>query len=117
MPNIDSLATPQSAIPHEVLVEQRLDAMLAILRKMDARDKWRMVGSSVRSVISLIPIVIFAISTLYFYWYGEDLIKMIITETTQQTLEATSQGGNAALESILKNLPSNFSVKDIVPQR
>lgn len=64
--------------------EELLEMILYYIQRMEKRDKWRTVGGTVRSIISLIPIIILVVSTWYLYAHGEEMIKLITKSMTEQ---------------------------------
>jgi hypothetical protein len=81
------------------LIEEKLNAILETLERLDRRDRWRTMGGFLRTIIGLIPLAIF----LWFLWYGvtysdqilEKLISMTaeqVNKTAQQTLQPTVKG-------------------------
>ena len=57
---------------------------------MDRRDKWRTVGGFFRTLISLIPIILFVWGTYYFYVHSDEFIKKVTKEAAEQAQSMTT---------------------------
>ena len=76
----------------------RLDEIALHLKHLDGRDRWRMIGSTVRSLIN-IGFLVFAVwSSWYLLYHMTDIIKAI----TEQTAQATMNAGKSGSEDMLK---------------
>ena len=69
---------------------------------MDARDKMRMWGGFVRSIIALIPIIFFIWSAWYIYEHGDELMKMIANQAASSAAEYTRDQGQSMVEQMMK---------------
>lgn len=79
-----------------------MDRILHYLNQMNRRDRWRTVGGFFRSLISMIPLLLFLGSLWYLYAYGDVLLERLTYEAAKQAAALTGQN----LDSILKQLPS-----------
>lgn len=82
--------------------EEAVEEILAILHRMDRRDRARMVGSVIRSVIGLIPLLLLLWSTWFLIVHGQEFIQQI----TEQTVKNTIGVGTSApsLDKLLQQL-------------
>ena len=97
------------AAPEELSAEQRIELRLEeialYLKRIDRRDHYRMISGYVHALIGFIPMAIFLGSMLYFYWYGEDLIKQLIQQTAQSAMEASTGGMDSFMKDFQNLLP------------
>ncbi|MDD4287941.1 MAG: hypothetical protein PHO20_04450 [Candidatus Peribacteraceae bacterium] len=68
-----------------------LEQILTILKRMDRRDRMRTIGGFIRSVLSLIPIVIVVFFTWYTIKYGDQLLEKITSMAAQQAGKVAQQ--------------------------
>ena len=79
---------------------ERLDQMNVHLQNLDRRDRLRMVGSSIRSLISLGMLVFVIWSSVYLLYHMQDIIKIV----TEETAKATMQYGKSGSVDLMKQL-------------
>lgn len=84
-------------------MEEKLDDIVAILHRMDRRDRMRMIGSTVRSLIGLIPLILLLWSTWYLIAHGEEFIQRITEQTVKNTI-GISTGKAPSLQDLLQQL-------------
>lgn len=89
---------PASQIPDTVSAEAKLDLIEQHLRRMDNRDRIRMYGSFIRSLISLIPIVILVWSTWYFVNHSAEIMKQIAESSAQAAAAAAKSSGQDIMD-------------------
>ena len=83
---------------------QRLDQIELHLRNLDGRDRWRMIGSTIRGLIN-VGFLVFAIwSSWYLLTHMTDIMKTI----SEQTAQATMQAGKNGSEDLLKRMQEMF---------
>ena len=87
-------------------VEGKLDVIILHLERMDRRDRARMWGSYVHSLLTLIPMLFFIWSTWYFYAHFDDIMGMMMQQTAQKAANATGQG----YDDVLKQIREAFGV-------
>lgn len=79
-----------------------MEDILAILHRMDRRDRMRMIGSTIRSVIGLIPVLLLLWSTWFLLAHGQEFIQQITEQTVKNTIGV---GASApSLDGLLKQL-------------
>ena len=81
-------------------VLERLDQIVLHLKHLDSRDRVRMVGSTIRSLIYLAFLAFTVWSTVYLFQHMEQIIKTV----TEQTAKATMQAGKSGSEDLMKQL-------------
>ena len=84
--------------------DDTLDQILEHLKNLDRRDRLRTWGGVFRSILGLIPIVIFIYSMWYFYQHGDEVLEKIARQAAIQAAEVTKQG----TEGILQQLQDSF---------
>ena len=78
----------------------RLDEIALHLKHMDSRDRMRMIGGTIRSLIN-IGFLVFAIwSSWYLLYHLSDIIKTV----SEETARATMQYGKAGSTDFLKQM-------------
>jgi preprotein translocase subunit SecY len=77
-PNPNSIPASQSS------TDDKLDQIIHYLHQMDRRDRMRTIGGTVRSVIALIPLLLFLLSVWYIYTNGTSLLQMVTEEAAKQ---------------------------------
>lgn len=77
-------------IPENATPDDKLSIIISYLDHMNRRDKLRTAGGFVRSLISIIPIIILVWSAWYFYGHSDELITKI---TEQAAKQAASMSG------------------------
>jgi succinate dehydrogenase/fumarate reductase cytochrome b subunit len=81
--------------PAPLTPEDKLDQIVEILRQMNKRDRMRMWGSTIHSILGLIPLVVFLFSLWYVYNYGDQLLEQIAAEAAKQASNVAT--GNAQM--------------------
>ena len=69
--------------------DQKLDAIVRHLERLDKRDRLRTWGGFVRAILGFIPLVIFIVSTWYLYNHADDILKKITEQAAEQALKMT----------------------------
>lgn len=69
--------------------DDRLDHIVEVLDRMDRRDRWRTIGSTVRGILGIVPLLIFLGSLWYIYVNGEELLQKIAGEAAKQAASYT----------------------------
>ena len=87
-------------------VEEKLDVMIWHLERMDRRDKMRMWGGLLHSLLTIIPMVFFAWSTWYLYTHFEEIMATMMRQSAQNAAEVTGQ----SYEDILKQIQEAFGM-------
>lgn len=80
--------------------EQKLDLIATYLERIDRRDKWRLWGSYVHSLFTLVPMLFFIWSTWYLYAHFDDIMGMMMQQTAQRAAVTTGQGYDDVMEQI-----------------
>ncbi|MEK7591191.1 MAG: hypothetical protein AAB489_03220 [Patescibacteria group bacterium] len=79
-------------------VESRLDKIVEHLERMDRRDRLRTWGGFVRSLIALVPMIIFLLSAWYLYNNTDEMLKKITEEAAKQAAKYTEQSAGKLME-------------------
>jgi hypothetical protein len=96
---LHSMSTPPTN------TDERLDAILDHLARMDRRDRLRTIGGFFRGLLGLIPIIILLGSVWYAYQYGDELLAKITKQAAEQAAAATQQGAGNLMEKLELMLP------------
>lgn len=84
--------------------EEKLDLIATYLERMDRRDKMRMWGGMIRSIIALIPIIFFLWSTWYVFMHFDDIISTVVQQTAEQAATTTGQNYDEIMKKIREAL-------------
>ena len=67
-------------------IEDKLDAIIFYLHKMERRDHMRMIGAYIKSMISLASLLILVGSSVWFLLYGEQFIQDMTEQMIKQSM-------------------------------
>lgn len=81
--------------------------MIWHLERMDRRDKMRMWGGALHSLLTIVPIVFFAWSTWYLYAHFDEIMSQMMRQSAQSAAEATGQ----SYDDVLKQIRETFGVE------
>lgn len=86
--------------------DDKLDAILSYLDRMNRRDRLRTWGGFVRALISLIPMAVFLYGTWYSVTHMDEIIQTITSAAAKQAASFTQGAlpGGGALEQWQKLL-------------
>lgn len=73
-----------TTVPANATTNDRLDVIISHLERMDRRDRLRTVGGFLRSLLTLIPLVLFLGSAWYVYTHSTEIIARITAEAAKQ---------------------------------
>ena len=68
----------------------KLDVIIDYLHRMERRDRIRLTGGTLRSLIALIPIIIVVGSTWYFYLHSNEILTQIIEQSSKMVQQGFS---------------------------
>lgn len=85
-------------------VEEKMDVIIMHLERMDRRDRMRMWGSYVHTMLTLIPMLFFLWSTWYLYAHFEDIMGMVMRQTAQSAAQSTG----ASYDEVMKQIRATF---------
>ena len=71
------------------------------LEKMNHRDRLRMFGSFFKSIIMMLPVLVFLWSAWYFYVNGERLLRDIVSDVSRSTVQATQGSFDSLFEGLV----------------
>lgn len=71
--------------------DEKLEEIVEHLRRMDRRDRLRTFGGFFRSLLGLIPMILFVLSAWYVYQNSDKLLKQITEEAAKQAAKYTEQ--------------------------
>ena len=85
---VTSTITATAPVPAQrATAEERLDEIALYLHRIDRRDRIRTIGGTIRSIIALIPLLLFLFSAWYIYANGTSLLQMITEEAAKQAVK------------------------------
>ncbi len=87
------------------MLEEKLDAVLAHLARMDKRDRLRTWGGLLRGIIAVIPLFLFLWSSVYLYQHGKEIISLIASESAKQAAQYSQGQGESLLQRMQNMLP------------
>ncbi len=83
---------------------EKLDEISLHLQHLDSRDRMRMIGGTIRSMIN-VGFLVFAIwSSWYLLYHLGDIMQTV----AQETAKATVQYGSSGSEDLLKQMQEMF---------
>lgn len=89
---------PAPDLSEEII--ERLDTMVEHLRRIDRRDRLRMVGSTFKGLISLGMLGFVIWSSLYLALHMEDFIKMATEQAAKATMEYSKTGSEDLMKQV-----------------
>ena len=99
------LVVPQERPNAQAAIDAKLDAIVEILHRLDKRDRMRTMLSTFKTILTLIPVIVFLASAAYLYFYGEDLIQQITEMAGQRAAEYSEGSMTNFLEQFNNYLP------------
>lgn len=81
-------------------MDEKVDVIIAHLERLDRRDRLRMWGGTVRSVIALIPMLFFLWSAWYLYAHGTEIFDLMLQQSARSAATSTGQSYEQALDAI-----------------
>ena len=82
-------------------VEEKLDLIIEYLRRNDRRERWRVIGGTIRSIISILPILLVLWFAWYLQWHGKELLQNL-TISMAKNMSVFSEGNtNRLLQEFL----------------
>lgn len=89
--------------------EELLELVLAHMQNMDRRDYWRTVGGFFQGFFTMIPMLLFLVSTWYLYAYRDTILQNITEQVTTQISHMMPQfniqnAGNDIFKKVQQNL-------------
>lgn len=88
--------TPPTDVETPETIEDKLDRVLGYLHRMERRDRARMIGSYIHSMIWLISILFVFWSTYYFIAKGPEIMNTMTKQIINQSMGregGTTNGG------------------------
>ncbi len=93
-------------------IEAKLDIIAEHLKHIDARDKIRMYGSFLRSMIMIIPTLVFIWSMWYFANHAAEIMKTIASQAASAAAEYTKDSSQGMLDDLL----DKYDIKKPAPK-
>ncbi len=81
---------------------EKLDLIAEYLRRMDQRDRLRMWGGFFRTLIAIVPMIVFLWSLWYFANHADELMKKIANQAASSAAEYTKQNSQGMVEQLMK---------------
>lgn len=86
--------------------EQKLDLIATYLERMDRRDKWRLWGGYVHSLLTLIPMLFFIWSTWYLYAHFDEIMGSMMRQAGANAAVSTGQ----SYEDVMRQIREAFGM-------
>lgn len=86
--------------PPKLPPEDKLDVIIRHLERIDNRDRLRMYGGLVRSILGFIPTLLLLGSLWYVYSKGDELLRKISMESARAAATYTQQSGSDFLKQL-----------------
>lgn len=86
-------------------IDDKVEAILHHIERMDRRDRLRTIGGFFRSIIGLIPIAITIGFIWYFYNYGDDFLAKIAEQAAKQAAAVTQKSSEGILNQVRGLIP------------
>lgn len=83
-------------------VAAKLDGIIAILDRMNRRDRMRTIGGFIRGIIALIPMILLLWSAWYFSQHGAELMKTIADQAAKSAATYTQKQSGGILDEFMK---------------
>jgi hypothetical protein len=83
-------------------LEAKLDAILLHLERMDRRDQLRTWGGLARSLIAIVPVLLFLWASWYATTHADQIIQKIAAESARQAAKYTEQQSESLMEQFRK---------------
>ncbi len=81
--------------------DAKLDEILVHLRNMDSRDRRRMIGSTIKSIITLIPLILVLWSTWYFTFHWKEIMQEMTKMAASSAANYTQEQSKGLLDQFL----------------
>lgn len=101
MPHKKSAALEAAKTP-----EEKLDLIAYYLERMDRRDRMRLWGGYLHSLVTLVPMLFFIWSTWYLYTHFDDIMGNVMRQSAQNAAEVTGQ----SYEDVLRQIREAFGM-------
>ncbi len=87
-------------MPENDKILERLEQIEMHLKHLDSRDRLRMIGSTIRSLIGF-GLLLFAIwSSVYLLQNLEEIMKTVAREAAKQTMEYSKEGSKDLMQQM-----------------
>ena len=96
-------------------IEAKLDDIVKSLHRIDRRDRLRLWGGTLRTLLYLIPRLIFLFRLWYVYNHTDELIRIVSRRAAQQAVEMSREQADGFMESsgnLFEELQRYFSGED-----
>jgi hypothetical protein len=106
MPHIEDVpVTSKTTMTAAEDMTETLHRILESLERMDRRDRLRTWGGFVRTLLSIIPMVIFLLSTWYLYQNMDEILTKVTKQAAQSAAEYSKNSSKEFLDSIKGMIP------------
>lgn len=96
-----SMFKPAPVPAHQARTDEKLDRIIAILDRMNRRDRLRTIGGFLRGILGLIPIAILLGSVWYVVAHGDDVLRKITEQAARQAAELTGSSADKLLKQYM----------------
>lgn len=82
-------------------MEEKMDLILEYLHRIDRRERWKVIGGTIRSIIGLLPVLIVLWFAWYLQWHGKELLQTLSTSMAKNMSIFTENNTNRLLQEFL----------------
>lgn len=79
-------------------IEEKMDVILDVLKRMDRRDRMRTIGGFIRGIISIIPIILFLWATWWTIENWDELLDTLIKKSATEAQRISEESTQNFLE-------------------
>ncbi len=90
-------------MPTDPILE-KLDEISAHLKHLDSRDRWRMIGGAIRSLINIGFLVFVVWSSWYLIAHMEDFIRIVTQEAGKMSQQMMRGGSDDVMKQVQQML-------------
>ena len=105
LPQGEGITEVPQQLSHQELVEERLDLIVHYLHTADRRERLRTITGTIRSVISIVPFILFLGSLWYVYAHGQDLMTQITAEAAKQAAVYSQNSMSGFVDHLKSYIP------------
>ena len=93
--------------PTQQNIDEKLDRVLVYLARMDRRDRIRMWGGFLHTLLTVVPLILFLVSS----WYVYANFVVIMTEFTHRAAENAASATGQRYDDALRQIQKAFGIK------
>jgi len=95
---------PAETKPKAMTMDEKMDQVLVHLKRIDDRDRLRLIGGFFRFMIALIPIIILLGSVWYTIKNGPELMKMLSEQAASAAAKYTQDQSSGLYDKFMNSV-------------